>query len=283
MTCDEFQRLIEDAIDCRLDGQQLANRHGTDYFETHAAKCPACHARWQEFQLLESALVEWRTRPTSLSLSAEFTDRVLREVTELPEHCTTSETDSGDGRTVLTPESDLEHDINLNAVQNTDTRLHSPNMDREHEARSIRAWEIVVTVALVLIAVLTVFRNDDSQLAKDETDNSPSMPFENSRTDELADLTDLLSDARMALAGITERASEKAGQFRIFVPDVSSGLGFEHNSLAPQPVPAIQSDKEPQLVEPEKAGRAGESDSGRLRRALDFLFEVAGPPDQQTT
>ncbi|MHC4880940.1 MAG: hypothetical protein ACYTGL_31195 [Planctomycetota bacterium] len=271
MTCDEFQKQIEDAIDSRLDGEQLAESCAADGHElaAHAAGCAACRERWQEFQLLEIAVSAWRGSPRTPKLSDEFTDRVLREL----------KAGRAMGATAGSPGSAVF------PAQDTAGQAGSGTRSRpdagEQTAKPIRAWEIVLTVALVLVAVFVVFRDDGSQLAHDDSVPEQPGPFDDRDSEEVADLTDLLSDARMALSSMTERASEKAGRFRVFVPDVSSGLGFEGSSLAPlSSQPSVNGNDVP---EPEDHGPGINAESGRLKRALDFLFEVAGPTDQQTT
>ncbi len=276
MTCDEFQKQIEDAIDRRLDGEQLAESCAADGhdLESHTAGCAACRERWLEFQLLERAVSEWRESQRTPQLSDEFTDRVLREL-----KASEPESERTAGATAGLPSSAVSEARNTAGQASSGTRVRPEAGNLS--PKPIRAWEIVVTVALVLVAVFVVFRGDGNQIAQDDSVPEQPGPFDDRDTEEVADLTDLLSDARMALSSITERASEKAGRFRVFVPDVSSGLGFEGSSLAPlNNQPSVNDNDVP---EPEDDGSGIDDESGRLKRALDFLFEVAGPTDQQTT
>ncbi|MBI1310525.1 hypothetical protein GC176_04390 [bacterium] len=284
MTCDEFQKQLDDTIDRRLDGDRSPDRlfgpttgpvaalnaatpndggSGSvkTVLEDHAARCSTCRERWGEFQLLERAIVEWRGSPKTSPPSDDFTERVLREIRAAGLRPADSpSTDVGTSQPAASNSS------------NANARTPKP----------IRVWEILVTVALVLIAVFVVFRDSGSQLAEHGTEQGPASPFESPQDNELVDLTDLLSDARVALTGLTERASERAGRFRVFVPDVSSSLTLDAGSTSP-------ANSQPSEPSPQNSGDTptdSESDnisSESLRRALDFLFEAAGPAEQQTT
>ena len=264
MTCDEFQKQLESAIDRQLDGDREADDReaGSVELEAHASGCEACRELWQDFVLLERAVTEWRTRLSSQELSSDFTERVLREVRDagLPS-VETASSSAGETKPAV------------------ETRRATAATSRE--PKPIRAWEIVVTVALVLVAAFAVFRDGGNQIAENDIEDSPSSPFETPPDNEVADLSDLLSDARIVLSSLTERASEKAGGFRVFVPDVTNSFTLDSGSGTPS---EVLPEPHPQ---PDSEGPANpdsdDAESGGFRRALDFLLEAAGPAEQQTT
>jgi len=278
MNCDEFQTLLEAAIDRQLDGDSGLKRDSdlgrdsvadTDRqtvmaeLEAHATGCETCRERWQDFVLLERAVTDWRAQLRTPQLSGEFTERVLLEV-----------------RAAGLP-SDEAASLGTDETKTVPLETRRAAASTAREPKPIRAWEILVTVALVLIAVLVVFHDGNDQLANNDVEKSPTAPFETSPDDELVDLSDLLSDARIVLSSLTERASQKAGGFRVFVPDVSNSFTLERDASSTT-APAIEPETRPvddgsSDSDPDDSGHDG------FRRALDFLFEATGPPDQQTT
>ncbi len=266
MNCDEFQKQLEAAIDRQLDGGSGANADRESVMaalEAHATGCETCRESWQDFVLLERAVADWRTRPRTLQLSSDFTERVLREAFAAglrPDE--TASTSAG--QTKPAP-----------------VRTSGTTASVTREPKPLRAWEILVTVALVLIAVLVVFRDGGNQIVQDDSKPNPSSPFDSPTDNELVDLSDLLSDAKIVLSSLTERASEKAGGFRVFVPDVTNSFTLD-GGVSPAAIPA----PERTLQVDDDSSSDSESDNSNsdgFRRALDFLFEAAGPTDQQTT
>ncbi len=264
MTCNEFQKQLDAAIDRQLDGdcEAAVCEAGTVELEAHASGCETCRELWQDFVLLERAVTEWRTRPSSSQPSTDFTDRILREI-----------------RDVGLPSAEKPSSNAAETKPAVETRRAAAATTRE--PKPIRAWEIVVTVALVLVAAFAIFRDGDHQIVENDIEDSSSSPFEAPPDNELADLSDLLSDARIALSSLTERASEKAGGFRVFVPNVTNSFTLEPGSGTPAEVLPEQ------YPQPDSDGPAipgsDDAESGGFRRALDFLLEAAGPEEQQTT
>jgi hypothetical protein len=266
MNCDEFQKQLEEAIDRQLDGNSGAEADRESVMaglETHATGCETCRESWQDFVLLEQAVADWRAQPRTPQLSSDFTERVLREAFDAGLRSDeTASTSAGLTKPAL---------VSASGTTASVTR----------EPKPIRAWEILVTVALVLIAVLVVFRDGGNQIAENEVEDNPSSPFESPPDNELVDLSDLLSDARIVLSSLTERASEKAGGFRVFVPDVTNSFTLE-GGASPTAIPAPE--RTPQVDDDSSSdSESDNSNSDGFRRALDFLFEAAGPTDQQTT
>lgn len=266
MTCDEFQKQLEAAIDRQLDGGSGADADRESVMaelEAHATGCETCREQWQDFVLLERAVADWRARPRTPQLSGDFTERVLREAFAAG----------------LRPDETASTSAGQTKPAPATTSGTAASVTRE--PKPLRAWEILVTVALVLIAVLVVFRDGGNQLAENDVEDSPSSPFETPPDNELVDLSDLLSDARIVLSSLTERASEKAGGFRVFVPDVTNGFTLDGDA-SPMATPAPERTRQVDDDSPSDS-ESDDSNSDGFRRALDFLFEAAGPTDQQTT
>ena len=266
MTCDEFQKQLEAAIDRQLDGDSSADADREAVMaglEAHATDCETCRDHWQDFILLERAVADWRAQPRTPQLSSDFTERVLREAF-----------DAG-----LRSDETASTSAGLTKPAPVSTSGTTASVTRE--PKPIRAWEILVTVALVLIAVLVVFRDGGNQIAENDVEDSQSSPFETPPDNEVVDLSDLLSDARIVLSSLTETASEKAGGFRVFVPDVTNSFTLD-SGASPTAVSPLE--RTPQ-VDDDSLPDSGSDDSssGGFRRALDFLFEATGPTDQQTT
>lgn len=134
-------------------------------------------------------------------------------------------------------------------------------------------WSALVTVSLVLIAVVMVMRDTprnvarvpDEKPAPQAVPESPLAP----REQQVADIRVLLSDAGSAWYGLARQAAVQAEDLSVFVPDLTGDFGLSGSEAATSPVkkPVPEKDEEPAPA------------PGRLKRAIDFLFETAGAQD----
>lgn len=249
MNCTEFQSQMDRSLEerCPLDETALGG---------HAASCADCRPLWEDWLLLERAIGQWNQRGDVLD--SELTDRVI-------EAARREGLVSSDG----VPVADAPV-VNAPVVQ--------PNAESSHR-RSI--WPLLVTAALVLLAVLIVFREKPNQVAHQQ----PEAPGEPTRLvtipdrlpvpdialpEEQPDLNHVLADARSAWKLLTQRAAAQASDLRVFVPDIRSDIGLE-----------AESETQPE-DDPENGVLPMPLPDG-VNRAFDFLFEAAGDDESQTT
>lgn len=133
-------------------------------------------------------------------------------------------------------------------------------------------WSALVTVSLVVIAVVIVMRDAPRNVARTpQTQPAPQTVPETllaPREQQVADIRVLLSDAGSAWYGLARQAAAQAEDLSVFVPDLASDLGLsdseDQSGSGPAASPASRVDEE-QVPAP-----------GRLKRAIDYLFETAG-------
>ncbi len=200
----------------------------------HVAACPECRAAWDDQNALNAAIGVWKP----VTRQVDFTDRVLaalRQAEVASEQATMVQ--AAPAAEVLTvPRS----------------------------ARSSFA-PLVVTVALVLVAVTMVL----SEKPADKTivKSDPVQPVVQPE-DGVADLSDLISDAKSAWMGLAQSTVQRTQDLKVFVPDLPSAS--DDAVTVPSATEGPKEDSELAPV------------PGEFRRAFEFLFKAAGAEDVTT-
>lgn len=177
-----------------------------------------------------------------------------------------------DWRSRSSPTVDLTDRI-VAALQVPDGTTRSVEPDGNQTwRRQAGFWSALVTVSLVVIAVVIVLRDAPRNVARAPNEKSAPQTVPESllapREQQVADIRVLLSDAGAAWYGLARQAAAQAEDLRVFVPDLTSDLGLsgsqDQSGSEPAASPASPEDEE-QAPPP-----------GRLKRAIDYLFETAG-------
>lgn len=226
MNCVEFRQQLENAIDERqsLDNQELT---------AHVAACPECQVLWEDQAALNAAIHVWKSKVAHI----DFTDRVLAALRSSNES------------------SDLQ--------QVTSSRA-APSVEQVPRSARSAFGPLVVTVALVLIAVTLVMREKpaDNTIVK-------SVPVQPMNSHEgVADLSDLISDAKSAWLGLAQSTVQRTQDLKVFVPNLPSSNDEPQPALKETDAPKEDTDLAPV--------------PGELRRAFEFLFKAAGAEDATT-
>lgn len=200
----------------------------------HVAACPECRAAWDDQHALNAAITVWKP----VTRQVDFTDRVLAALRQ------------AQAATEQTP-----------AIQ------AAPATEFSSVPRSARSSfaPLVVTVALVLVAVTMVLSEKpaDKTVAK----SVPVQPVVSSN-DGVADLSDLISDAKSAWIGLAQSTVQRTQDLKVFVPDLPAG----GDEPAVSPKDPGSKDEEIELAPV----------PGEFRRAFEFLFKAAGAEDATT-
>jgi len=266
MNCQEFRERVEHLID---------DRAATDTLEiqTHAGVCAACAGLLAEVRLLDQAVAVWK--PLSRSAPpANLPDRVLAALYSSG-HTLDHQVDADDQKPVdvLSPSGTSTAGGSVRPA----TTIRPAGADSIQASARRRVWPLLASLALVMLAVLAVFREQPRQVAQDDAAPAPVVVAVASQDRETADLQHLISDARSAWSDLTRRAANRASGLSVFVPDLASELGFD-----PADPPAGTN---PMRSEgPESAPRSvPQFLPGDVERAFDLLFapETANAP--QTT
>jgi hypothetical protein len=241
MNCSEFQSQLD---------RCLEERRSPDHsvLSEHAAACADCQSLWDDWLLLERAIGEWNDSREPVDV--DLTDRVIAAARR-------------------------EGLVSSNSVSVAGARAIQSKAGTPHR-RGV--WPLVVTVALVLLAVLIVFRDGPDQVV-DVPQDPPTgvvvipdhVPIPNVPVPEVQpDLEHLIADARSAWESLRHRAAEQARDLRVFVPDIRADMGLDsENETAPEETPE-GSDNPVPLPD-------------GVNRAFDFLFEADEPDESQTT
>ncbi len=241
MNCAEFNERLETLIESR--------QRSLDFeIKAHVDECESCRMLWQNSQLLDAAIDQWRGRSPEIDL----TDRVLAVMA------------GHDSEPASAAPSTPVRDVRVTGVPALKTRL------ARHESEQ-RRWSTVAIVAGVLLVIGVMLQRSSNDVIVHRDDGvkrneSPPLPVSPDVEESVADVSDLVSDARTAWRGFTDSARSQASDFQVFVPDLRSD--FELNS---NPAP-IESPAEDKPAEPNGA-----------RRVFDFLFEASGFEESQTT
>jgi len=241
MQCNEFQSELD---------RCLAERFSPDHsaLGDHAASCSDCQILWDDWLLLERAVGEWNARRQPIDV--DLTDQVIAAARS-------------------------EGLVSSNAVSVADISAFDAKAGR---TRQRGFWPLVVTVALVLLAVLIVFRDGPDQVVDMPQDQPtrfvvipdhmpvPDVPI----PDVQPDLDHLIADARSAWESLKHRAAEQASDLRVFVPDIRADMGLDpENATSPEETPRNSVGPMPLPDE--------------VDRAFDFLFEAAELDESQTS
>lgn len=267
MNCQQFREQLDTALDERRRVFSSMNSPEITDAVAHAASCADCRAVYEEHVLLETALTAWKPE----QLSVDVTDRVI-------EAARREGLISSNGSTV--PIEVLQNGAPTaltNFPQNSVTDLPVPtgSLDR----RSI--WPTVVTVALVLLAVLIVFREKPGGIVKQDQTPEPLFPDPQPQglgesQDQLADIGDLVADAQSAWQGITSQVTHQASGLSVFVPDLKKELGISDvtdSSATPTDESSSNESSEPRRS----------SKPSAVEKAFQFLFDNAEPAGSRTT
>lgn len=170
------------------------------------------------------------------------------------------------------PTSDLTDRI-VAALQVSDGTSRSVEPDRNQTwRRQAGFWSALVTVSLVVIAVVIVLRDAPRNVARAPDEKPAPQAVPDSllapREQQVADIRVLLSDAGSAWYGLARQAAAQAEDLSVFVPDLTSDLGLAG--------PEDQSGSEPAADPVSREDEQQAPAPGRLKRAIDYLFETAG-------
>ena len=241
MNCSEFQSQLDHCLEKRRSPDHSV-------LSQHVAACADCQSLWDDWLLLERAIVEWNDSREPVDV--DLTDRVIAAARR-------------------------EGLVSSNSVSVAGARAIQSKAGTPHR-RGV--WPLVVTMALVLLAMLIVFRDGPDQVV-DVPQDPPTgvvvipdhVPIPNVAVPEVQpDLDHLIADARSAWESLRHRAAEQARDLRVFVPDIRADMGLDsENETAPEETPE-GSDNPVPLPD-------------GVNRAFDFLFEADEPDESQTT
>lgn len=260
MNCQEFQEQLDAALDERsvisADGESSIDRDTV----AHAESCSDCQLLYEEHVLIEAALASWIPRRPVIDVA----DRVIEAARQ--EGLITS--NGADVASEVVSEFVSAEVLNSHlspVVRPADTSEGSPR-------RSL--WPTVTTVALVLIAIAIVFNDQPNQVAEIDSQDDQHIPRLiptpqpeqlDEPQDQLADIGELVADARSAWQGILRRVSHQASGFRVFVPDFDDELGIT-KGIVPD-----EADDNAEPIEP-----------SAMDKAFWFLFDDADTVSVQT-
>ena len=263
MNCQNFRQ----QLDAALDEQRVVSRQNGSAADAdtvaHAESCSNCRSLYEEHVLIEAALSAWKPRRQNVDLVARIMEAVREE------------------DLISSKESDLSlHAVGTSERTRRGGTKHVPVVDIENSSKSPARrsfWPTVVTVALVLVAVVLVFREKTDRLARDERPPQQLFPARqpeqlNEPQDQLADIGHLVADARSAWQGITRRVSRQTSGFSVFVPDLKNELGVSDIS-------------ESFDIVPRESTSDSDSDSSRpsaVEKAFEFLFDDPHARGSQT-
>lgn len=232
MNCEQFQTELERAIDER----QMSDRAA---LVGHAGSCESCRSSWQDFVLLETALVSW-SQPVEVNL-VERVAEAARQDEQL-----------------------------IRSAGKTTSPETSPGPVRSTASPRRRSWLMAATVAVLILGVAIAFRSDPNQTA--DSDPQPIPPPDRNGTvrpelneeEQYAGVDELLAETRSAWQGIASKAVDRAGGLSVFMPNLSSDLGLPVSSKPETEEPAPEVNVEEPTLLP-----------GRINRAFDFLLNVS--------
>ena len=275
MNCHEFQAQLDLAIDQRravsADSGVLRDADAV----AHTESCADCSQLYDEYLLIETALVAWKPRRPMVDLS----DRVIE--TARAEGLISSNGfvvhKSVRAGVAVVGRSDGERQCDDQLQSRGSQQLTVDRGERAGAPVGRSVWPTIVTVALVLIAVAIVFRDQPKQIADDK--GPPRSVFPDTQSDELnesqdqvADLGHLIADAQSAWLGITRRASHRASGLGVFIPNLNAELGITGSPELHQGVPEEST--------PDGEGQSAEPSA--VERTFDFLFDRTDSSESQT-
>lgn len=273
MNCQKIREQLDAALDQRRSALSHPNTPEATAIMAHVTSCSSCQALYEEYVLIETALETWKPR----RMTVDLTDRVL-------ESARREGLLSSNGSTESIRPVDIELQSAPGVFRQSTASSHSlstgsPVPAGSPDRRSI--WPAVVTVALVLLAVVVVFREKPGSIVKQNRPSRPLFPDPQHRQrddspDQFADIGHLVADARSAWQGITSRVSHQASGLSVFVPDLTDELGIPDVSdslTAPLEDTVPNDDPDPQRS----------SEPSAVEKAFQFLFEDAESSESQTT
>jgi len=259
MNCQEIREELNGALDNQrsITSQTNDPRHAEVLL--HVESCSDCRPHYEEHLLIATALAAWAPQQTPVDL----TDRVIDTIRQ--DGLVSSNGSAVAGAFTSTKMGDaglregrLESDTDV--VVRSDTDETSP------QGRNI--WPTIVIVALVLMTVAIVFREKSGTIAVNDHPQEQVVPeqlaelFQQSQ-DQIADVSHLVADARSAWQGITNRVSDQARGFSVFVPDSKHDLG-----IPDAPNSAVDSGDASDEVVPQNS-----SEPSAVEKAFEFLFK----------
>jgi negative regulator of sigma E activity len=227
---------IREQLDAALDEQRVISSQANDprHVEvlSHVESCSDCRVLYEEHLLIGTALAAWVPQRPNVDL----TDRVIDAARQEGLVSTV--------RSVVRP---------------------SP-AESSPQGRNI--WPTIATVALVLVAVAIVFRENPGTIAVNDPAQEqvvPDQPPElfQQPQDQVADISHLVADAQSAWQGITSRVSHQASGFSVFVPDLKNELGISDDLNS-----APDSDDSRDDAVPRKS-----TEPSAVEKAFEFLFK----------
>lgn len=266
MNCQQFREQLGTALDERRPVVSSMNSSEVTDVMAHASSCSDCRSIYEKHVLLETALTAWKPEQPSVYLTDRVIEAARREGLV-----------SSNGST---PPTEVLQNNAQPALAKfpQDSAASLPVPTESPDRRSI--WPTVATVALVLLAVLIVFREKPGRLARQNQTPQQLFPVPRSQDqeesqDQLADIGHLVADAQSAWQGITSQVTHQASGLSVFVPDLKNELGISDvtdSSTAPSD---DSSDENP---EPRRT-----SEPSAVEKAFQFLFDDAEPAGSQTT
>ena len=255
MNCKEFRKQLAAAIE---------DRRSLDGFASlpHVSDCAACRQAIEDQQRLDAAIPLWRSR----RLEADISARVLMQWRE-----------SVGCDSIATPNQQydaVETSRQPSAVEwsrwnrNLQTAI-TVTIDRSApEATSTRRlWPVIVALTGALALAVAVLVRPTFE-AQEAAAIKPVSPAQNS--DQLADLSDIVEDAKSAWLGLAQSTAARTRGLRVFLPTLESR---DAETAMPPEMDMIMDDM------PNSAAPV----PNELKRAFEFLLDAAEWSDSQAT
>lgn len=224
---------FQQQLDAAVDQRELVE---SEAVREHLANCLRCRTVWDEFLLLEAAIAAWRGK----SLSVDLTERVLADW-------------RADRRE--SPKSSEHVAVTVVRVAN--------------QPSAMKWWPMLVPIVAALSLAVTVLINRDrgSELVAVKSEQPPVT----AKSEEFADLSDLVEDAKSAWLGLARTTAARTQGLSVFIPSLKSSAGDE---TVPMPMDS-------NMLEDMNGGLKPVPDE--FRKAFEFLLDAAQWDESQTT
>ncbi len=230
MNCTDFQQQLDAAVDQR----ELVE---SDALREHAASCLQCRTAWDDFLLLEAAIADWRGQ----SLAVDLTERVL--------------TGWRSERRETLPSKSTEG-ISVTVVRVSE------------QSTGMKWWPMLVPIvaALSLAVMVLINRERGSELVAVKSEQPPVI----AKSEEFADLSDLVEDAKSAWLGLARTTAARTQGLSVFIPSLKSS----GDEAVPMPMDG-------NVLDDMNGGLKPVPDE--FRKAFEFLLDAAQWDESQTT
>lgn len=237
MNCSEFETELEQMVESRAATL-------TDFASSHLSQCAACHQRWNDYRLIESALLSWRQIPKMSS----FADRLIQQLGE-----------------------------------EQSTRRVPASMVPPKSAATGNAWIAVVAAAACLILTVglgTGLRSRTTQQSLTRVQNvdahsSDVRPIESSQMGVASSVAAVLDDLRAEYQELAAETSATARDFAVALPPAPLSTWPDSQPKATTETTGVPEDTG---VQPSSGtvSALGRSIGTQISQAMDFL-RVAVP------